>query len=91
MRLFEDAHHEHGHAHHDEGQDPAVEVGQAAARAGLGVPPGLRQADQHGGTGLGVLGQLVERALDEEVALLRGDMMVSVEATHSNMAVTEGT
>ena len=30
-------------------------------------------------------------ALDEGVALLRGDMMVSVEATHSNMAVTGGT
>tara|TARA_B100000676_G_scaffold170116_1_gene167303 strand:+ start:250 stop:360 length:111 start_codon:yes stop_codon:yes gene_type:complete len=30
-------------------------------------------------------------ALDEEVAVLRGDMMVSVEATHSGMAVTEGT
>ena len=30
-------------------------------------------------------------ALDEGVALLRGVMMVSVEATHSNMAVTEGT
>ena len=30
-------------------------------------------------------------ALDEEVAILRGDMMVSVKATHSDMAVTEGT
>ena len=30
-------------------------------------------------------------ALDEEVAVLRGDMMVSVEATHSDMSVTEGT
>ena len=30
-------------------------------------------------------------ALDEEVAVLRGDIMVSVEATHSDMAVTEGT
>ena len=30
-------------------------------------------------------------ALDEEVAVLRGDMMGSVEATHSEMAVTEGT
>ena len=30
-------------------------------------------------------------ALDEEAAVLRGYMMVSVEATHSKMAVTEGT
>ena len=30
-------------------------------------------------------------ALDEEVAVLRCDMMVSVEATHSDMAVTEDT
>ena len=30
-------------------------------------------------------------ALDEEVAVARGDMMVSMEATHSDMAVTEGT
>jgi len=30
-------------------------------------------------------------ALDEEVAVLRGDMLVSVEATHSDMAVTAGT
>ena len=30
-------------------------------------------------------------AHDEEVAVLRGVMMVSAEATHSDMAVTEGT
>ena len=30
-------------------------------------------------------------ALDEAVTVLRGGMMVSVEATHSDMAVTEGT
>ncbi len=30
-------------------------------------------------------------ALDKEVAVLRGVMMVSAEATHSGMAVTEGT
>ena len=30
-------------------------------------------------------------ALDEEVAVLLGDIMVSVETTHSDMAVIEGT
>ena len=30
-------------------------------------------------------------ALDEEVAVLRGDMMVSTEAKHSGMAVTKST
>ena len=30
-------------------------------------------------------------ALDEEVAVLRGNMTVSAKATHSGMAVTKGT